>query len=83
MIGTTLIFITALLIHPTIYLYTIAVAVFYYSFTYKRLNKLSFWQLVIKILKFLIILILVFMIFTVIGAVIAAALGLVGETLGT
>jgi len=83
MIGTTLLFVTALLINPTIYLFTVMVAIFYYSFTYKRLYKLSFGRLVLKIAKFLIILVLVFLITTIIGGIIVAALGLVNNTINT
>ncbi|WP_299242355.1 DUF3667 domain-containing protein [uncultured Aquimarina sp.] len=80
MIGTTVFFIAALIIHPNIYLFGVIVALFYYSFTYKKLYTLSFGKLLWKIVKFLIILILAFLIVTVIGGILVFALGLVGKT---
>jgi len=65
MIGTTLLFIAALIVHPNIYLFGITVAPFYYSFTYKKLYKLSFGKLLLKIGKFLIIFALVAVLFSI------------------
>lgn len=80
MIGTTLLFVLALLINPTIYLFGVIVAIFYYSFTYKKLYALSLGKLLLKIVKFLIILIFAFLIVTVLGSILVFALGLLGKS---
>ncbi|WP_299311331.1 DUF3667 domain-containing protein [uncultured Aquimarina sp.] len=60
MIATTFLFIMALVIHPYIFSSGVLVAIFYYSFTYKRLCDLTLGRTLWKFIKFLLILITVF-----------------------
>ncbi|MFD2562062.1 DUF3667 domain-containing protein [Aquimarina rubra] len=63
MMTITFLFIIALMIHPYIFTSNVLIAIFYYSFTYKRLCNLSLGRTLWKFIKFLLILIITFIIF--------------------
>ncbi|WP_298539293.1 DUF3667 domain-containing protein [uncultured Aquimarina sp.] len=74
MIATTLLFIAALVIHPYIFSSGVLIAIFYYSFTYKRLCGLTLGKTLWKFVKFLLILVTAFITITLLIGIVAILL---------
>ncbi|WP_299439434.1 DUF3667 domain-containing protein [uncultured Aquimarina sp.] len=74
MIATTFLFVIALLVHPYMFSSGVLIAVFYYSFTYKRLCDLTLAKTLWKFIKFLLILIITFITISVLLGVVVVVL---------
>lgn len=75
---TLLVFFLALLIHPSIYMYSIPISIIYYLFVFGKFYKLSFWKNLQKLIRFLFGLILVIIIFGILAFVIGIAIAFFG-----
>lgn len=69
MITSTFLFLMALVVHPYIFISNILIAIFYYSFTYKRLCNHTLSMTLWKFIKFLLILTIVFIMIILLGIV--------------
>ncbi|WP_299222703.1 DUF3667 domain-containing protein [uncultured Aquimarina sp.] len=74
MITSTFLFLMALVIHPYIFTSTVLIAIFYYSFTYKRLCDLTLARVLWKFIKFLLILMISFITITLLIAIVGVLL---------
>lgn len=67
-------FFLALVVHPSIYGYSLFTYFVYYLYCFGKLYKLSLGKSLLKLLRFLLGMAILFLIFTVIGGIIAALL---------
>ena len=63
-------FFLALVVHPSIYMYSIPLYIIYYMFAFGKLYKLSIWKNILKLFRFLLLLLIMMIFFTIIGAII-------------
>lgn len=66
-------FFLAMLINPSIYIYSSVIYVLFYMYTFGKFYKLSLWQNILRLLKFLLGLIVIF----IIGGITIAVLGFI------
>ncbi|MBQ4819205.1 DUF3667 domain-containing protein [Aquimarina sp. MMG016] len=77
MITSTLLFLMALFIHPYLFTSSVLIAIFYYSFTYKRLCDLTLARTLWKFIKFLIILTITFIVITVLFGILLVLIDII------
>jgi hypothetical protein len=65
-LGTSLFFVLSVVVHPILYFLTMVFTLSYYSYAYKKLYKLTFAEILLKILKFIGLLLLIIL---VLGAI--------------
>ncbi|QTE22155.1 DUF3667 domain-containing protein [Polaribacter cellanae] len=75
---TLIAFLAAIVIHPSIYLYSTLTYILYYLYAFGKLYKLSFGKNILKLLRFLIGLILLFVISLILAGLIGYVLGKLG-----
>ncbi len=52
-LSTIVIFLISLMTNPIIYIYSILITVIYYTYAYAKLYQQSFWQAILRLLKFI------------------------------
>lgn len=75
---TLIAFFSAMLIHPSIYIFTILGAIVYYMFAFTRIYKLSFGRIILKLLRFFIGLIFLFIVFAILSLLVGILIAYLG-----
>lgn len=73
-----ILFFLAMVIHPSIYIYSMFFYILFYMYAFGRLYKLSIWKNILKLLRFVLGLVIFFIASMLIGAGIGIILGLLG-----
>lgn len=73
-----ILFFLAIVVHPSIYIYSMFLYMLFYMYAFGRLYKLSIWRNILKLLRFLLGLLILFSIFMIIGIIIGIILILMG-----
>lgn len=71
-------FFLALVVHPSIYMYSIPVYIVFYMYAFGKLYKLSVGKNILKFLRFLLGLAIIFIVLVIIGIIVAIAIGFLG-----
>ncbi|WP_439130724.1 DUF3667 domain-containing protein [Polaribacter sp.] len=73
-----LLFFLSILIHPSIYTYSILVYIIYYMFAFGKIYELSFFKNVLKLLRFFLGLLILFLLIMIIATLIVLGLAFLG-----
>lgn len=73
-----ILFFLALVVHPSIYMYSIFIYIAFYMFAFGKLYKLSFWKNILKLLRFILGLAILIGILIVIGLIVGIVISYFG-----